>query len=301
MRLPDLEAWAIFAAVVEHRSFSAAAEAIGLSKATVSKAITRLEAQLGQSLFHRTSRRLALTEAGKPLSEHAARILAEAHAAEEAAHHAASAPTGRVRLAAPMSFGVANIAPLLADFLKLHPGIEIELSLSDSRIDIVAEGFDIALRIADLPDSSLRARRLCGISTHIIASPGYLAEHGHPAHPAELGEHRLLGYSNLAGPWRFRRADGAEVSVRADGPLSANSGDALVPAILAGLGIARLPGFIIGPYLADGRVVEILPDWAPPAIGLHLLTPPSPLRPARVEALIGYLADHVRDPCGAGR
>ncbi|MDQ1230018.1 MULTISPECIES: LysR family transcriptional regulator [unclassified Sphingomonas] len=297
MRLPDLEAWAIFAAVVEHRSFSGAADAIGLSKATVSKAITRLEAQLNQSLFHRTSRRLALTEAGKPLAEHAARILAEARAAEEAARDAASAPAGRIRLAAPMSFGVTNIAPVIAEFLAAHPGIEIELSLSDARVDIVAEGYDIALRIADLPDSSLRARRLCGISTHVVASPGYLAEHGTPTHPNELGEHRLLSYSNITGPWRFRRSDGAEVSVRPQGPLTANSGDALVPAVLAGLGIARLPGFIIGPHLASGRAVAILEDWTPPPIGLHLLTPPSPLRPARVEALIAWLADRVRDPC----
>jgi DNA-binding transcriptional LysR family regulator len=297
MRLPDLEAWAIFAAVVEHRSFSAAADAIGLSKATVSKAITRLEAHLGQSLFHRTSRRLALTEAGKPLAEHAARILAEANAAEEAARDSASAPSGRIRLASPMSFGITNVAPLIADFLVTHPGIEIDLHCSDARVDIVAEGFDIALRIADLPDSSLRARRLCSITSHIVASPGYLEKYGTPTHPGELGDHRLFGYSNITGPWRFRDAAGTEVSVRPEGPLTANSGEALVPAILAGLGIARLPGFIIGRHLADGRVVDILSDWAPGAIGLHLLTPPSPLRPARVEALIAFLAANLRDPC----
>lgn len=296
MRLPDLEAWAIFAAVVEHRSFSGAAEAIGLSKATVSKAISRLEAHLGQSLFHRTSRRLALTEAGKPLADHAARIMAEALAAEEAARDGAHAPTGRVRLAAPMSFGISAVAPLLADFLGEHPGIEIDLHLSDARVDIVAEGFDVALRIADLPDSSLRARRLCSIATHMIASPGYLAAHGHPTHPGQLGEHRLLGYSNVSGPWRFRGPGGAEVSVKPEGPLVANSGEALVPAIVAGLGIARLPGFIIGAALAAGQVVELLPDWAPSPIGLHLLTPPSPLRPARVEALIAFLSRHLRDP-----
>ncbi|RZM08806.1 MAG: LysR family transcriptional regulator, partial [Sphingomonas sp.] len=197
MRLPDLEAWAIFASVVEHKSFSAAADDIGLSKATVSKAITRLEAHLGQSLFHRTSRRLALTEAGKPLADHAARILAEARAAEESANDSASAPTGRVRLAAPMSFGITNIAPLLAEFLTAHPGIEIELHLSDARVDIVAEGFDVALRIASLPDSSLRARRLCGIATHIVAAPAYLAARGTPTHPAQLGEHALFGYTNV--------------------------------------------------------------------------------------------------------
>jgi DNA-binding transcriptional LysR family regulator len=295
MRLPDLEAWAIFAAVAEHRSFSGAADAIGLSKATVSKAVSRLEAHLGVSLFHRTSRRLALTEAGGPLAEHAARIVAEAQAAEEAARVGASVPSGRVRMAAPMSFGIKNVAPLIAEFLAGHPQIEIELHLSDARVDIVAEGFDVALRIADLPDSSLRARRLCSIAAHLVAAPSYLAAHGTPTHAAQLGEHRLLGYTNLTGPWRFRGPGGAEVSVRAAGPLGANSGEALVPALIAGLGIARLPGFIVGDALAAGQVVEILHDWAPAPIGLHLLTPPSALRPARVDALIAFLSARLRD------
>lgn len=299
MRLPDLEAWAIFASVVEHKSFSAAADAIGLSKATVSKAITRLEAHLGQSLFHRTSRRLALTEAGKPLAEHAARILSEARLAEESANDAASAPTGRVRLAAPMSFGVKNVAPLLAEFLAAHPGIEVDLHLSDARVDIVAEGFDIALRIAELPDSSLRARRLCTIRTHIVAAPCYLEANGTPTHPAQLGEHKLFGYSNVVGPWRFHGPGGAEVSVRAHGPMTANSGEALMPALVAGLGIARLPDFIIDTALATGALTTILCDWAPAPIGLHLLTPPSPLRPARVEALIEFLTRRLRDPLPA--
>ncbi len=295
MRLPDLEAWAIFASVVEHRSFSAAADAIGLSKATVSKAITRLEAHLGQSLFHRTSRRLALTEAGKPLADHAARILAEARAAEESAHDAASAHTGRVRLAAPMSFGISNVAAILAEFLVLHPGIEVDLHLSDARVDIVAEGFDVALRIAELPDSSLRARRLRGIVAPTVAAPAYLAAHGTPTHPAQLGEHRLLGYSNVVGPWHFYGPDGADVAVRPQGQLTANSGEALVPALIAGLGIARLPDFIVAPHLADGSLVTILDGWAAARIGLHLLTPPSPLRPARVEALIDFLTKKLRD------
>ncbi|SEL38143.1 transcriptional regulator, LysR family [Sphingomonas palmae] len=295
MRLPDLEAWAIFAAVAEHRSFSGAADAIGLSKATVSKAVSRLEAQLGQSLFHRTSRRLALTEAGRPLAERAARMVAEARGAEELAHDAAAAPVGRVRLAAPASFGIRNVAPLVAEFLAAHPGIEIELHLSDARVDIVAEGFDVALRIADLPDSSLRARRLCTVAAHLVAAPSYLAAHGTPTHPAQLGEHRLLGYTNITGPWRFRGPGGADVSVKAEGPLSANSGDALVAALVAGLGIARLPAFILGDTLTSGKVVPILPEWTPPGVALHLLTPPSALRPARVEALIAFLAERLRD------
>ncbi len=297
MRLPDLEAWAIFAAVVEHRSFSGAADAIGLSKATVSKAITRLEERIGQSLFARTSRRLALTEAGKPLAEHAKRILAEAQAAEEAARDAASAPTGRVRLATPMSFGISNVAPLLARFLAAHPGIEIDLQCSDARVDIVAEGFDVALRIGDLPDSSLRARRLCSIAAHLVAAPTYLMAHGTPTHPSELTRHRILGYSNVLGPWRFQHADGGDVAIRPQGPLTANSGEALLPTLIAGLGIARLPGFIVGPHIASGEVVEILPEWAPEPIGLHILTPPSTLRPARVEALIAFLSATLHDPC----
>jgi DNA-binding transcriptional LysR family regulator len=299
MRLPDLEAWAIFASVAEHRSFSGAAEAIGLSKATVSKAITRLEAHLGQSLFHRTSRRLTMTESGKALAERAQRMLAEAQAAEEAAHDAATAPAGMIRVAAPMSLGLLAVAPALPDFLAAHPGIEIDLQLSDARVDIVAEGFDIALRIATLPDSSLRARKLADMPIHIVAAPSYLAAHGRPTHPAQLGEHRCLGYTNVSGPWRFSGPDGAEISVRPRGPLATNSGDAMLPALRAGLGIARLPEFLVGADLAAGRLEAILLDWTPPPSALHLMTPPGALRPARVEALIEFLAERLRNICVA--
>jgi len=292
MRLPDLEAWAIFACVVEHRSFSAAADAIGVSKATVSKAIARLEAHLGASLFHRTSRRLTLTESGKTLAEHAQRILAEAQAAEEAAHDTASVPAGLIRVAAPMTFGMTYLAPAIAEFLAVNSAIQIDLHLSDARVDIVADGFDVALRIADLPDSSLRARRLCGIAVHCVAAPAYLDAHGRPSHPAELSHHACLGYTNApGGVWRFTGPDGEEAAVRPAGPLTTNSGDAMLPALRAGLGIARLPDFIVGADLASGALEAILADWAPPAIALHLLTPPSPLRPARVEALIAFLAE----------
>lgn len=301
VRLPDLEAWAIFAAVAEHRSFSGAADAIGLSKATVSKAVTRLETHLGQSLFHRTSRRLALTESGKALAERAGRMLAEAQGAEEAARDAASAPAGLVRVAAPMSLGLLAISPVIADFLALHPGIEIDLHLSDARVDIVAEGFDIALRIAALPDSTLRARKLADMPMHVIAAPAYLAAHGRPIHPAQLGEHRCLGYTNVSGPWRFTGPDGAEVSVRPHGPLSTNCGDAMLPSLRAGLGIAVLPEFLVGADLAAGRLEAILADWHPPAGALHLMTPPGTLRPARVEALIAFLAERLRQLCVAQR
>lgn len=297
MRLPDLEAWAIFACVVEHKSFSGAADAIGLSKATVSKAITRLEAQLGTSLFHRTSRRLALTESGRALADHAQRILAEARGAEEAAHDGAAALAGRVRVSAPMSYGLAHVAPLLARFLADHDRIEIDLNLSDAITDIVAEGYDIALRIGSLPDSSLRARRLGPVDMHIVAAPSYLARRGCPTHAGQLGEHRLLGYTNITGPLHLRGPAGAEVAVRVAGPLNINSGEALLPALRAGLGIAILPDFIIGPDLAAGTVEPILTDWRGTPIALHLMTPPGTLRPARVEALIRFLTDEIRRTC----
>ena len=297
MRLPDFEAWAIFACVVEHRSFSGAATAIGVSKATVSKAIARLEVQLGTALFHRTSRRLTLTDSGTALAERAGRILAEAQAAEEAAIDSAKAPSGLVRIAAPITFGIRFVSDAIADLLVAYPGIQIDLRLSDARVDIVADGFDIALRIADLPDSSLRARRLAPVKARVVASPAYLQAHGTPLHPADLAHHACFLYANAIGAWQFRKADGEEAAVRPAGPLITDNGDAMMPALLAGLGIARLPDFIIDRELADGRLVEILGDWSPMNIALHLLTPPSTLRPARVELVIDFLSQRFRNLC----
>ncbi|MBO9714622.1 LysR family transcriptional regulator [Sphingomonas sp.] len=299
MKLPDFEAWAVFAAVVEHRSFSGAAEALGTSKATVSKAISRLEARLGTTLFHRTSRRLTLTQSGQGLAERAQRILEEATEAEEAARDAASAPSGLIRLAAPLTFGINTIAPMLADFMAANPAIRIELKLSDAFVDIVAEGIDIALRIAELPDSSLRARRVGPITTHIVAAPSYFERHGRPRHPADLATHACLVYTNTANPdvWRFRRAGGEEAAVRVDGPMRTDSGDAMLPLLRLGLGIARLPNFLVGNDLASGALESVLEDWSVSAAGLHLVTPPGTLRPARVEALLSFLADRLKPVC----
>lgn len=292
MRLPDLEAWAIFATVVEQKSFTGAAKALSLSKATVSKAVTRLETALGAQLFHRTSRSLSLTEAGRALAERAQRMLTEARCAEEEAGDEASAPKGLVRLAAPMTFGLAYVAPAIADFLAANPGIAVDLHLSDEKVDLVERGFDAALRIAALPDSSLRARRLAAVASHIVAAPSYLDRRGRPRHPAELGEHDCLCYANLPTPelWRFTGPGGAEAAVRPAGPLKCNSGEAMLPALRAGLGIAVLPDFIVGADLAAGSVEAILTDWSRPPVALHLVTPPGTLRPARVEALLSFLA-----------
>lgn len=294
MRLPDLEAWAMFAAVVEHRSFTDAAKALSVSKATVSKAVTRLEQHLETSLFNRTSRRLALTESGKRLAAHAARILEEGQAAEEAARQDTAELSGTIRLGAPMTFGLLRIAPLIAEFAKLHPAVDVDLHLSDARIDMVEMGLDATLRIADMPDSSLRARRLGDVKLHVIASPSYLAERGRPTHPSDLGAHDCLCYSNAPTPdvWRFSGPGQQNVVIQVRARITVNSGDAMLPALKAGIGIARLPDFIVSDGLASGELEEVLVDWRPPPLGLHLVTPPSRLRPARVEALLDYITRH---------
>lgn len=284
----------MFAAVVEHRSFTDAAKALSVSKATVSKAITRLEQHLDTSLFSRTSRRLALTESGKRLADHAGRILAEGQAAEEAARDETRDLAGIVRLGAPMNFGLLRIAPLVALFMKEHPLVDVDLHLSDAKIDLVEMGLDATIRIADMPDSSLRARRLGDVAVHLVASPAYLAERGRPQHPSDLGHHDCLCYSNVVPPdvWRFSGPGQQNVVIQVRSRLTVNSGEAMMPALETGVGIARLPDFIVGDALASGVLEEILPEWRAPPVGIHLVTPPSRLRPARVDALLDFITRH---------
>jgi DNA-binding transcriptional LysR family regulator len=290
-QLPDFEGLAIFAKVVELRSFAAAASELALSKATVSKAVSRLEGRLGARLFNRTSRRLALTDAGQKLSERATRLLADGEAAESEALAQSVAPRGLVRLAVPMSFGIMAVAPILPEFLKQYPDVSVDLHLSDAMVDLIGEGFDAALRIASLPDSSLIARRLCAMPRHTVASPAYLKRHGRPTHPMHLAQHKCLGYAYLTTPgvWHYTNSAGEQASVRPAGPLRVNNGEALMPALLAGLAIADLPEFIVGDAIASGAVEVILKGWKQTEGAVHLVTPPGTPRPARVVALTDFL------------
>jgi DNA-binding transcriptional LysR family regulator len=293
-KLPDLEGLAIFAKVLQMQSFGGAAAELQLSKATVSKAVSRVEAKFGVRLLNRTSRRLSLTEAGKQLAERAAHILAEGELAESEGIANAAAPRGHIRLAAPMSFGVLRVAPVLPEFLERYPEVSIDLHLSDAHVDLVGEGFDAAIRIAALPDSSLVARTLAAMPRYLVASPRYLETFGRPNHPLRLTEHRCVGYASTAGDtWHFSHEQGDTATVRPTGPLRVNNGDAMMPLLVEGGGLGILPEFILREALDDGRLEVVLPDWKVSGGAVHWVTPPGGRRPKRVALLGDFLAEKL--------
>jgi DNA-binding transcriptional LysR family regulator len=293
--LPDLEGLAIFAKVAELKSFARAAAELKISKPTVSKAVARVEAKLGTRLFNRSSRSLSLTDAGTTLAARASAILAEAEAAEREALSQSVAPRGLVRLAAPMSFGVLYLGPLLPAFFRTYPEVSIDLHLNDAQVDIIGEGFDAAIRIAALPDSSLVARRLCGMPIHLLAAPSYLKSHGRPKHPMQLSEHVGLAYAyqQTQEVWRFRNAAGETANVKPRGPLRVNNGEAMLPSLIAGIGIGVLPEFIARDALKKKELEIVLPEWSLPQSAVHWLTPPGGPRPKRVDVLADFLAQHL--------
>ena len=302
-RLPDLEAWAIFAKVAEAGSFARAAEELQLSQATVSKAITRLETRIGTSLFHRTSRRMSLTAAGEAALERAARILDEGEAVEAEVADRSAALRGLIRLAAPMSFGVSRLAPLLPSFMQAHPDVELDIQLSDQMVDLVAERFDMALRISTLADSSLRARQLCQVRILLVGSPAYFEAHGRPNHPRDLVQHRGFQYSytRSGNTWRFRHPRHGEFAQTVPRQLQANNAEVFDAALQAGLGLALQPEFLVWEQLRDGTLQTAMDDWKVEPLALSIITPPGLHRPARVQALIDYLAQQLEQEPWAAR
>ncbi|GAB3456945.1 LysR family transcriptional regulator [Massilia terrae] len=295
-KLPDLEAWAIFAKVAETGSFARAAAELSLSQATVSKAIARLEERTQVTLFHRTSRRISLTESGHASLERAARILEEGEAVEAEVSDQSGKLHGLIRLTAPMSFGLSRLAPILPEFIQTHPDIRLDVQFDDRQVDLVADRFDLGLRIANLDDSSLLARRLCRVRILLVGSPEYFERHGRPQHPSELAAHKVMqyAYSRSSGStWRFRHKRHGEFSLAVPACLHANNADALTPALLAGLGLALQPEFLAWQHLQSGELETVMDDWEAESIALHIVTPPGRRRPVRVQTLIDYLAQRV--------
>ena len=297
-KLPDLEAWAIFARVAEAGSFARAAAELSLSQATVSKAITRLESRVGITLFHRTSRRMSLTDSGHAALERATRILEEGEAVETEVAEQSTNLRGLIRVTAPMSFGVARLAPMLPEFMQAHPDVELDIQFSDELVDLIAKRFDMALRISTLADSSLRARRLCTVRILLVGAPGYFERHGRPKHPRDLLAHRALVYTYARGgtAWRFRHRRYGEFAQEAmPTQLRANNAEVFTPVLQAGLGLALQPEFLVWQELRSGALETAMDDWCVEPIALHIVTPPSRRRPARVQALIDHLGARLLD------
>ena len=297
--LPDFEAWAVFASVAEAKSFGRAAAELGVSTATVSKLVARLEARLGGALLNRTSRRLSLTSFGEEVAERARRLVDDASRLEAVASDRILAPSGLVRIAAPMSFGQTELAPLLPVLLQRHPGLRIDLHLGDALVDLVGEGFDLALRITQLGASSLRARHIRDVALRLVASAGLAGARPMPEHPNDLRHYPCFAYTYASSSdrWVFTHRDGETISVPVSGPLRVNNGEAAIPWLLAGLGVGVLPDFMVQDPLERGALVELLPDWQLPRPSLSLVMPPSVLRPAAVTATIAFLHERLARQC----
>lgn len=292
--LPDLEAWAIFAKVAEKGSFSAAAEDLGLAKTTVSKAVTRLEERMRTTLLHRTTRSLSLTESGRQSLERAARILADGAAIEDEILEEAAIPRGLIRLACSTALGIAKVAATLPAFMARNPEIEIDFCLTDNDVDIVGEGFDVAIQIGGSPDSSLRISRLFSFNHLVLATPDFFDRHGRPEHPRELAAMPAIVATHVAwsNDWLFSRDGHDDCLVQVNGPLRVNNAGAAMPLVMAGQAVALCPAAYTWSLYTSGRLERALADWRTPARPVYLVTPPGRARPARVRVLIEYLKTH---------
>jgi DNA-binding transcriptional LysR family regulator len=288
-RLAALEA---FVKVAETHSFSEAARRMRASKSAVSRQIAALEADLGARLFHRTTRSMTLTEAGRGYFERASRILSDLDEANLSVSQLQSAPRGRLRVSAPMSFGFLHLAPALTEFLSVYRDVEVDIALNDRFVDLVDEGFDVAVRVGTLVDSSLVARRLAPIRRVVCASPAYLKAHGTPASPDDLKTHDCLCNSNvaLAREWRFVTPQGEPWPVEVTGRINANNGDLLKVAAVNGLGFVNLPTFIVGSDLQAGKLVSVLEAFIPQDLTLNAVYPHARHLSPKVRAFVDFLA-----------
>ncbi len=288
--MQDLNDMVVFARVVEAKSFSAAARRMGASKSRVSKAIAKLERALKALLLNRSTRGLSLTEVGSAFYEHCSRIAAEAQQAEEVVSQLHSEPRGVLKLTAPVAFGTLHVAPALPEFLARHPDLSIDVTITDRMVDLVEEGYDVAIRITREPDLNHVARKLAPVRRVACATPEYFRRRGVPRTPQDLKRHNCLHYTSFGtrGEWRFRGPAG-EISVPVSGDLRINDDEALSQAVLGGLGIALLPTFIIGGELQSGRLQAVLAEYVPLERHVYAVHLPGIHLPAKVRAFVDFV------------
>ncbi len=287
----DLDDLKAFVEVVESGGFNRAASRMGISKSIVSRRISRMEADLGVRLLSRTTRGISPTEAGLEFKARGERVLADLDAAREAVAQQGGSVVGRLRLTAPLSFGVRYVAPVLADLAQQHPKLELDVSYSDRLTDLIAERFDVAIRIGALKDSSLIARRVSSVRPVLVASPDYLARKGRPRTPAELAGHDCLIYTgSTVGDWQFRSGK-RSVTFRPEGRLHSDSGDANLQWAIAGLGITEVPSFLAADAIEDGKLEPILLDHVAIEFGIYAIRPPGAYVPGKVRVLIDTLVE----------
>lgn len=293
----DLNALAVFACVVEEKGFSSASRRLGLSKSAVSKHVSQLEDQTGARLLQRTTRRLSLTDAGAAMYERCARIVAEAEDAERAINQLQTKPKGMLRVSGPLAFGTRHLGGPVAEFMSRYPELHVDLQLSDRLVDLVDDGFDVAVRISRLADSSLIARKLCPMQGYAVASQAYLDRCGVPQHPRDLVGHNCLQYSyaTTGDTWMF--ADGErELPVHVRGTMRSNNGDVMLQMVLADVGIAMLPAFIAGCDLNAGRLIEVLPAFRPRFTAVYAVYPHSRHLSTKVRLFVDFLAETFAQP-----
>ncbi len=291
--MDEFAAIPVFVAVIESGGFSAAARTLGVSKSAVSKRINHLESHLGVRLLHRTTRKLSLTEAGELYYEHAAQALSAAGKAEDAVTKLQGEPQGKLKISSPMSFGRLHVAPLIPKFLQRYPKLQIDLMMDDKNIDLVAGGFDIAIRAGDMPDSTLIARKLAPLRQVLCASPTYIERYGMPVTPSELCKRNciLFSYSGDANEWTLNKDDQSE-AVMVSGSYRVNNSEAILEALREGVGIGRLPTFVAGPDLKAGNLLRVLDSYHMPDHIFYAVFPERQYLPAKVRAFLDFAVEY---------
>ena len=286
-----------FNAVVDAGSFVKAADALAMSKAAVSRYLVDMETRLGVRLLHRTTRRLSLTDEGQIFYARSKELLADLAEAEDEITSRSDAASGLLRINAPFTFGVLHLAPLWGAFRAQHPKVKLEVTLADRLVDLVEEGYDVAIRIARLENSSLVSKRLATTRMVLCASPQYLKRSGAPKHPSELANHAVISYSywSTRDEWRFEGPQGP-VSVKTNPCIHTNNGDTCRAAALANQGIILQPSFLVGADLASGALVELMPEFRSLELGIYAVYPTRKHVSPKVRALIDFLFNHFSQP-----